>query len=114
MRTGLAAASAALVMVLALLAANAIAAPAPAPTSAVQVQSLPPPASANPAATSFDAAKATNAYLARVSGEARKRSDSYFEGGYVLILVDGLYAVAVAALLLWAGISARMRNIAVD
>ena len=50
--------------------------------------------------------------LARVSGEARKRSDSYFEGGYVLILVDGLYAVAVAALLLWSGLSARMRNIA--
>ena len=60
----------------------------------------------------FDPAKATNAYLARVSGEARRRSDSYFEGGYFLILVDGLYAVAVAALLLWAGISARMRNIA--
>ena len=60
----------------------------------------------------FDPVKATNVYLARVSGESRNRSDSYFEGGYVLILVDGLYAVAVAALLLWAGISARMRNIA--
>jgi STE24 endopeptidase len=60
----------------------------------------------------FDPVKATNAYLARVSGEARKRSDSYFEGGYVLTLVDGLYAVAVAALFLWTGFSARMRNIA--
>src|SRR5438105_8804657 len=60
----------------------------------------------------FDPLKATNAYLARVAGDARKRSDSYFEGGYVLILVDGLYGVAVAALLLWSGFSARMRNTA--
>ena len=52
------------------------------------------------------------AFYARVSGEARKRSDSYFECGYVLIFVDGLYAVAVAALLLWTGISAQMRNLA--
>jgi STE24 endopeptidase len=48
----------------------------------------------------------------RVSGEARRRSDSYFEGGYVLILVDGLWTVAAAALLLWTGISAKMRAIA--
>jgi STE24 endopeptidase len=83
----------------------------PAPLTAVTVQALPARApAAHPAA--FDAVKATNAYLGRVSGEARKRSDSYFEGGYVLTLVDGLYAVAVAALLLWTRFSARMRNIA--
>ncbi|HEX3429767.1 MAG TPA: M48 family metallopeptidase [Rhizomicrobium sp.] len=82
-----------------------------APLSPVTEQAL--PARAAPAhAIPFDPVKATNAYLARVSGEARKRSDSYFEGGYVLILVDGLYAVAVAALLLWTGLSARMRNAA--
>src|SRR5215469_3848270 len=82
-----------------------------APLTPITVQSLP---GQTPAAhpVAFDPLKATNAYLARVSGEARKRSDSYFEGGYVLILVDGLYAVAVAALLLWSGFSARMREIA--
>lgn len=83
----------------------------PAPLTAVTVQTL--PARAAPAAHpagNFDPLKATNAYLARVSGEARKRSDSYFEGGYLLILIDGLYAVAVAALLLWSRFSARMRN----
>jgi STE24 endopeptidase len=82
-----------------------------APLTPVTIQTMPARA---PAAhtTAFDPVKATNAYLARVSGEARKRSDSYFEGGYLLILVDGLYAVAVAALLLWTGFSARMRNMA--
>src|SRR5205814_10671107 len=81
-----------------------------APLAPVTVQTLPAGASAR--SVTFDPANATNAYLARVSGEARKRSDSYFEGGYVLIFVDGLYAVAVAALLLWTGISAGMRNVA--
>jgi STE24 endopeptidase len=83
-----------------------------APVSPVSVQNLPvttPPAAQ---AIKFDPVKATNAYLARVSGAARQRSDSYFEGGYVLLLVDTLYAIAVSALLLWSGISARMRNIA--
>ena len=36
----------------------------------------------------FDAGRATAAYLARVSGAARARSDAYFEGGYWLLLVD--------------------------
>src|SRR5207248_8424751 len=80
-----------------------------APLAPVTVQTL-PASSTNARPVTFDPVKATNAYLARVSGEARKRSDSYFEGGYVLIFVDGLYAVAVAALLLWTGISAGMRN----
>jgi STE24 endopeptidase len=82
-----------------------------APLTPVIEQSL-PSHTAIADAVKFDPVKATNAYLARVSGEARKRSDSYFEGGYVLIFVDGLYVVAVAALLLWTGLSARMRNIA--
>lgn len=83
-----------------------------APLTPVTAQTMParPVAVAHP--VKFDPARATNAYLARVSGEARKRSDSYFEGGYLLILVDGLYAVGVAALLLWTGFSARMRNMA--
>jgi Zn-dependent protease with chaperone function len=81
--------------------------PSAAPTTPVSAQPLPPPA-----AVHFDPDKATNAYLARVSGEARARSDSYFEGGYVLILVDALYAIAVSALLLFLRISSRMRKIA--
>src|SRR5579862_3223698 len=84
----------------------------PAPLTPVTVQTLPAHKQAARPLPTFDPQKATNAYLARVSGEARARSDSYFEGGYVLILVDGLYAVGVAALLLWSGFSARMRSVA--
>jgi STE24 endopeptidase len=62
--------------------------------------------------TTFDVEKATNAYLSRISGEARAKSDSYFEGGYVLTLVDALYAIAVSALLLWSRFSAGIRNFA--
>jgi len=82
-----------------------------APLAPVTVQTLPTRAAA-PHQIKFDPVRATNAYLARVSGEARQRSDSYFEGGYWLILVDGLYAVAVAAFLLWSGLSSGMRNTA--
>lgn len=83
-----------------------------APVAPVTVHTLSTTNTAALPAVTFDPVKATNAYLARVSGSARERSDSYFEGGYVLILVDALFAIAVSALLLWAGISARMRNIA--
>ena len=82
-----------------------------APVAPVTVHALVTTPAAEPAVT-FDPVKATNAYLARVSGAARQRSDSYFEGGYVLIFVDALFSIAVSALLLWAGISAAMRNIA--
>ncbi len=84
--------------------------PAAAPTTTVDVHPLPTmaPAPAPP----FDAEKATNAYLARVSGEARAKSDSYFEGGYWLLLWDTLYAIAVSAILLFPRFSARMRDIA--
>jgi len=92
--------------------AAAQATPAAAPTSTVAVQPL-PMTSVPTAVQKFDPVKATNAYLNQVSGAARANSDSYFEGGYYLILVDALYAVAVSALLLWLRISAGMRNIAV-
>jgi STE24 endopeptidase len=74
----------------------------------VSVRPLPPIAQA----AKFDPVKATNAYLATVKGEARAKSDSYFEGGYVLLLVDAIYAIAVSALLLWLRISAGIRNYA--
>ena len=105
---------AALLALIAISAGSALAAPAPAPTSTVDVQKLPPigPAS-HDAPVKFDAGKAVNAYLATVSGEARKRSDAYFEGqAEWLPLVDAIYAIVVAALLLWLRISARMRNFA--
>lgn len=87
--------------------AMAQAGPAAAPTSTVDVHALPPVKTVG-----FDAEKATNAYLAQVSGEARAKSDSYFEGGYWLILWDALYAVAVSMILLFTRASARMRRMA--
>ncbi|HEY1708535.1 MAG TPA: M48 family metallopeptidase [Rhizomicrobium sp.] len=85
--------------------------PSRAPTTHVQVQSLPPLQTATKAPP-FDAEKAVNAYLATVKGAARANSDSYFEGGYYLLVVDTLYALAVSALLLWTRFSAWMRNVA--
>lgn len=101
-----------LVLLLALFAINPSSAqsagPSAAPVTTVDVHNLPPPKLQQP----FDAQKATNAYLAQVGGAARAHSDAYFEGHYVLLAVDALYAIAVSALLLWLGISARMRNFA--
>jgi len=87
--------------------ASAQAGPSPAPLPHVETHAL-PSVSAPP--IHFDAEKATKAYLARISGKARERSDAYFEGGYWLLLVDTLYAVAVAAILLFTRASAWMRN----
>ena len=89
--------------------AHAQATPAPAPTAHVTVTNLPP---ASQPARTLDPEKATNAYLARISGPARARSDAYFEGGYVLNAVDAGYSVLVSAVLLWFGLSAAMRNLA--
>ena len=93
------------------MASSAAAQPAPAPTAKVQVQPLNAISAPLPA-SQFDAEKATDAYLATIKGQARKKSDAYFEGGYVLLLVDALYTIVVAALLLWLRISAWMRNVA--
>ena len=82
--------------------------PSAAPVANVDVQNLPPIG----IASNFDPQKATAAYLARVSGAERVRSDSYFEGGYLLLFVDAFYAIAVSAVLMWLGLSARMREVA--
>jgi STE24 endopeptidase len=108
MRLGLAAVCAAMMMMFC-GAALADTGPVAAPTTKVTIQTLPPLASPQ---AGFDAMKATNAYLAQVKGEARAKSDSYFEGGYTLILVDAIYAVIVSGILLWLGISARIRDFA--
>lgn len=83
--------------------------PRAAPTAHVETGSL-----AAIGAPAYDAEAATDKYLARVGGAARARSDAYTEGGYWLILVDLIYALAVAGLLLWLQISARIRDWAED
>lgn len=111
----LAASAAAFVVAMAIFAGNPAAAQQDlraAPLAPVKVQSLAVHKQTPVPAVAFDPVGATNAYLAQFSGAARARSDSYFEGGYLLILVDAAYAIAVSALLLWAGISAGMRNVA--
>lgn len=91
------------------LPAAAQSVPARAPTTDVTVQSLAPVVTHD----TLDAEKATNAYLSRISGAARERSDSYFEGSSeILPFVDTIYAVIVAVLLLFSRISARVRNFA--
>jgi STE24 endopeptidase len=99
---------------LALIAAIAVvnAQPRPAPTSSIQVRSLAPIGARAASVGKVDPRKATNAYLAKVTGEARQKSDAYFENGYWLLLVDALYAIAVAMLLLWFKISAWIRDFA--
>lgn len=83
--------------------------PRAAPTTAVAIHALAPLPSPQ---VGFDPVKATNAYLAEIRGAERARSDSYFEGGYILLLVDVLYALIVSGILLWLRISARMRDFA--
>jgi STE24 endopeptidase len=69
---------------------------------------IPPEAQPSP---HFDAAAATNAYLAQIPADKMARSDAYFEGGYWMILWDFLYGAAVALLLLNLRWSARMRDL---
>ena len=80
--------------------------PRAATTAHVQSMALP----VLDATPKFNAARATEKYLARVNGAARARSDAYFEGGYWLKLVDLIYGLAVAALLLWLPISTGIRD----
>ena len=70
---------------------------------------VPPEAQAS---SHFDALAATNAYLATVPPDQRRRSDAYFEGGYWLQLWDFLYLAAATLLMLGTGFSARMRDLA--
>src|SRR5207249_10807609 len=63
-------------------------------------------------AKSFDAATATQAWLATVPREKREKSDAYFEGGYWLILWNFLLVAGISILLLTSRISARLRDFA--
>lgn len=60
----------------------------------------------------FDVERATQAWVDTLTPEARARSDAYFEGGYVLQLVDFFYVLGVAALFLLTPLSLRLRAIA--
>ncbi len=60
----------------------------------------------------LDVQQATRAYLDEIPADKKAASNKYFEGKYWLILWDALYSIAVFLLLLFSGISAKMRNIA--
>ncbi len=73
------------------------------------------PGSAVPASAStthFDPDAATEGYIARLSPEARAKSDAYFEGGYWLLLWDFLAAAIVAWLFLGTRLSTGLRDLA--
>ncbi|MBV8516387.1 MAG: M48 family metallopeptidase [Acidobacteria bacterium] len=93
------------------IACSAFAAPAPQ----LSDRELPPglivPEAAKPG-PDFDVERATQAYLDVLTPEQRAKSDAYFEGGYWLELWGLLYGLAVAALLLFGGLSRRMRDAA--
>lgn len=81
--------------------------PMAAPLTHVEVVPLPPMG-----VQALDPVKATNAYLASVPAKDRARSDAYFEGKYVLLVVDLIFTLLVAGLLMWLRISSKMRRIA--
>lgn len=58
----------------------------------------------------LDVEAATQAYLDEIPSDARARSDAYFEGGYLLIVVDFIYALVVAGILMFGRLSANFRD----
>lgn len=71
--------------------------------------SIPPEAAWGP---TFDAGRATDAYIATVPAADREKSDAYFEGGYWIDLWSTLVTVAICALLLRTRFAARLRDLA--
>jgi STE24 endopeptidase len=78
----------------------------PKPPPVLQIPAL---AQAGPG---FNAEVATQAYLDSLGADRKAKSDSYFEGGYWLVLWDFLYGGAVLLLLLETRWSARIRDLA--
>ena len=101
--------AAVLVLLLAGAATAQTVSPRDAPASTATPDVIPVPVEAR-ASSHFNAEAATNAYLAEMPGEAKARSDAYFEGGYWLILWDFLAGVVVCIVLLNLRWSARMRD----
>ncbi len=81
--------------------------PRAAPTVPVAVSTLAPPAN-----SVFNAQQATKAYLAEVSPAERAKAAAFATGNHWLMLVDALAGLAIAALLLFTRLSARMRGLA--
>ena len=77
-----------------------------------QLQIQPPPAAASGAAGSIDPAAATRAYIDLLPAADRARSNAYYEGGYWLDAVDFLWSAGVFLLLLYGGVSRKMRDLA--
>jgi STE24 endopeptidase len=85
---------------------------APAQARAQESAAVPGIPSAAATSADFDAEAATQAYLATVPADDKARSDAYFEGGYWLLLWNFVASTAIYLLLLGAGLSARMRDVA--
>jgi STE24 endopeptidase len=96
-------------LLLATLVGPALAQDAPpraAPTVRIETGQLP----VLDTTPSLDVARATAGYLAQVHGEAREKSDAYTNGGYWLDLLEFLYGLGIAGLLLGLGLSAQLRD----
>ncbi len=79
------------------------------PPAAIDAPAVAP---APPRGPAFDVEAATEAYMNRMTPEARAKSDAYFEGGYWLQAWEFLFSSAVLLALLATGLSARMQRIA--
>jgi STE24 endopeptidase len=89
-----------------------LAAAASAQKIVVAPVSAPPVAAPQASAESFDVNSAVDFYLAKMPPPERARSNSYFEGGYWLLLWDFLSTVLAMWLLLKFRWSMRMRDLA--
>jgi STE24 endopeptidase len=84
-----------------------------APVHAQEISAAPTISAPAPSiAPNADPATATRAWLDTVPADKRAKSDSYFEGGYWLILWNFLLAAAISIFLLASRISARLRDLA--
>lgn len=61
-------------------------------------------------ATAFDVEQASRAYIDTLSGEALEKSNSYYEGGYWLILWGAVVTFLVDLLILQSRLSSRFRD----
>ena len=63
-------------------------------------------------AQAFNVKAATQQWLSTLNGAAREKSDSYFEGGYVLQVVNLLYSLLVAFVFLKLGLGKQIKRVA--
>lgn len=63
-------------------------------------------------ATTFNVQAATQQWLSTLNGAAREKSDSYFEGGYVLQVANLLYSLLVAFVFLKLGLGKQIKRVA--